>query len=176
MPVGPPQQVAKLVLSNWPGAKACNDKTWINDCTSQVTSLINGTQVTLTPAVASAFNEQCDPAPGVVIGPKGMQAAISFPQYPIALTSTGPDGTLTVDFSATASNDPNQMDWSQCVVTYKVVQGTFLPPPVGMQASRNAMANQQANQQAINSAGSKSRALSLLQLMPLALVGLALLL
>jgi len=79
---------------------------------------------------------------GVVIGPKGTQAAVSFPQYPIGLTSTGPDGTMQIDFSSTASDDPNNMDWSQCIVTYKIIQGSFLNPVAGMYG--NAMANRGA--------------------------------
>lgn len=132
-----PQQppAAKLVLANWPGSKACNDKTWINDCTSQMTAQVNGTNVVFTPSVSNAFNEKCDPASGIVIGPKGTQAAVSFPQYPIGLTSTGPDGTLQIDFSTTAADDPNNMDWSQCVVSYKIIQGQFLNPMTGFGAA-----------------------------------------
>jgi hypothetical protein len=131
-----------MVLSNWPGSKACNDKTWINDCTSKMTAQVNGSNVVLTPAVSAAFNEKCDPVQGLVIGPKGTQAAVSFPQYPIGLTSTGPDGTFQIDFSATAADDPNNMDWSQCIVTYKIIQGSFLNPIGGMYAN---MANRQGN-------------------------------
>lgn len=120
------------MLANWPGSKACNDKTWINDCTSKMTLQVNGSNVVMTPAVSEAFHEKCDPVQGVVIGPKGTQAAVSFPQYPIGLTSTGPDGTLQIDFSATASDDPNNMDWSQCIVSYKIIQGSFLNPVGGM--------------------------------------------
>lgn len=57
---------------------------------------------------------KCNPAPGLVIGPKGNQAAIVFPQYPIGITTTGPDGSVTVDFSLTAEDDPNGKDWSAC--------------------------------------------------------------
>lgn len=140
---------AQMVLSNWPGSKACNDKTWINDCTSKMTAQVNGSNVVLTPAVSAAFNERCDPVQGLVIGPKGTQAAVSFPQYPIGLTSTGPDGTFQIDFSATAADDPNNMDWSQCIVTYKIIQGSFLNPVGGMYAN---MANRQANALAAGSA------------------------
>jgi hypothetical protein len=131
-----------MVLSNWPGSKACNDKTWINDCTSRMTAQVNGSSVVLTPAVSEAFHERCDPVRGIVIGPKGTQAAVSFPQYPIGITSTGPDGTFQIDFSATASDDPNMMDWSQCTVSYKIIQGSFLNPLVGMgnQRQTNALA------------------------------------
>lgn len=131
-----------MVLANWPGAKACNDKTWINDCTSKMTAQVNGSNVLLTPAVSSAFHESCDPVQGIVIGPKGTQAAVSFPQYPIGLTSTGPDGTLQIDFSATAADDPNNMDWSGCIISYKIIQGSFLNPVGGMYG--NAMANRAA--------------------------------
>lgn len=131
-----------MVLSNWPGSKACNDKTWINDCTSKMTAQVNGSNVVLTPAVSQAFNEKCDPVRGLVIGPKGTQAAVSFPQYPIGLTSTGPDGTFQIDFSATAGDDPNNMDWSQCIVSYKIIQGSFLNPIGGMYGN---MAGRQAN-------------------------------
>jgi hypothetical protein len=133
-----PYAAARFVLDQWPGSRACNDKTWLNDCTSQMTATVNGTSVLFTPAVGSAFNEQCDPAPGVVIGPKGTQAAVTFPQYPIAITSTGPDGSLMLDFSVTAGDDPNQMDWSQCIVSYKIIQGSFLNPQL-------ALAGQQSN-------------------------------
>jgi hypothetical protein len=129
-----------MVLSNWPGSKACNDKTWINDCTSKMTAQVNGSNVVLTPAVSEAFHERCDPVRGIVIGPKGAQAAVSFPQYPIGLTSTGPDGTFQIDFSATA--DPNNMDWGQCIVSYKIIQGSFLNPIAGM---GNALAQRQDN-------------------------------
>jgi hypothetical protein len=160
---------ASLVLSNWPGSKACNDKTWLNDCTSQMSVQVDGSGVLFTPAIKNFANEACDPAPGVVIGPKGTQAAVSFPQYPIGLTSTGPDGTLTIDFSATAGDDPNNMDWSQCIVTYKIIKGTFLNPQLGLGAQQNAMALQQSRQQqalaATASAASSSRPLLLLQLL-----------
>lgn len=144
------------MLANWPGSKACNDKTWINDCTSQMTAQVNGTRVTLTPTVSSAFNEKCDPVPGVVIGPKGTQAAVSFPQYPIGLTNTGPDGTLQIDFSMTAADDPNNMDWSQCIVTYKIIQGQFLNPLVGMQGGGLAAMQAQAQQQQGGRPGARS--------------------
>ncbi|KAI8472935.1 MAG: hypothetical protein J3K34DRAFT_412335 [Monoraphidium minutum] len=143
-PVGGPQQIARLALADWPGANACNQKTWANDCTSQVTAAVNGTVVTLTPAVANAFNEQCSPAPGIVIGPKGTQAAVVFPQYPIGLTSTGPDGSVIIDFSQTAADDPNQNDWSKCVITYKLVQGTFLDPRMAAKQQQQAAMAQQA--------------------------------
>ncbi|KAF8065917.1 hypothetical protein HT031_002978 [Scenedesmus sp. PABB004] len=146
LPVGPPSQVARLQLFQWPGSKACNDKTWLNDCTSTMTATVNGTSVLFTPAVSSAFNEACDPAPGIVIGPKGMQAAVSFPQYPIGLTSTGPDGTLSIDFSSTAGDDPNQMDWSQCIVTYKILSGTFMNPQLAIAAQQGTMAALQQRQ------------------------------
>lgn len=138
-----PCAAAQLVLANWPGSKACNDKTWINDCTSKMTVQLNGSNVVMTPAVSAAFNEKCDPAQGIVIGPKGTQAAMSFPQYPIGLTSTGPDGTLQIDFSQTAADDPNNMDWGQCIITYKIIQGSFLNPIGGMYG--NAMAGRGAN-------------------------------
>lgn len=166
---------AKLVLSNWPGSKACNDKTWLNDCTSQMSVQVQGSQVTFTPSVSSAFNEKCDPAPGIVIGPKGTQAAVSFPQYPIGLTSTGPDGSLTVDFSATAGDDPNQMDWSQCSITYKIIQGTFLNPQLGMGAGQAGMGLQQRQQQAASTNSASSRPLQLLHLLAAAVLGAALL-
>jgi hypothetical protein len=138
--------VAQLVLAQggWPGSKACNDKTWINDCTSKMTAQVNGSSVILTPAVSAAFNEKCDPVRGIVIGPKGTSAAVSFPQYPIGVTQTGPDGTLQIDFSTTAGDDPNNMDWSQCIVTYKIIQGTFLNPIGGMGAAGGLAARQQA--------------------------------
>jgi hypothetical protein len=197
--------VARLALSNWPGAKACNQKTWVsprrtfsnefrkrmlplvgakaalasgpnpaqrgrrpapspqpsrnppclaprpqaNDCTTQLTAAVNGTAVTLTPAVGSAFNENCAPASGIVIGPKGAQAAVVFPQYPIGLTSTGADGSVTIDFSQTAADDPNQNDWSQCILTYRVVQGTFLDPrlAIAQQRQQQALVQQQAGAQ-----------------------------
>ncbi|KIZ06657.1 hypothetical protein MNEG_1290 [Monoraphidium neglectum] len=147
--VGGPQQIARLALSNWPGAKACNQKTWANDCTTQLTAAVNGTAVTLTPAVGSAFNENCAPASGIVIGPKGAQAAVVFPQYPIGLTSTGADGSVTIDFSQTAADDPNQNDWSQCILTYRVVQGTFLDPrlAIAQQRQQQALVQQQAGAQ-----------------------------
>lgn len=125
-----------MVLANWPGSKACNDKTWINDCTSKMAAQVNGSMVTLTPAVSEAFHEKCDPVRGIVIGPKGTSAAVSFPQYPIGLTSTGPDGTFQIDFSQTAADDPNNMDWSACVVSYKIIQGSFLNPVGGMYGNR----------------------------------------
>jgi hypothetical protein len=132
----PPQTnpVAELQLdpeSGWPGAKACNQKTWANDCTSLLTASIDGTAVTLTPSVRTAFNEECAPAPGLVIGPGGTQAAVVFPQYPIGLTSTSPDGTFTIDFSLTGSDDPNGNDWSGCILHYKIVKGSFLDPRAG---------------------------------------------
>eukprot|EP00882_Tetradesmus_deserticola_P014960 GHRQ01015918.1.p1 GENE.GHRQ01015918.1~~GHRQ01015918.1.p1 ORF type:complete len:256 (+),score=75.43 GHRQ01015918.1:280-1047(+) len=164
LPVGPKAQAASLVLANWPGSKACNDKTWLNDCTSRMSVQVDGSSVLFTPAVTNFANEACDPAPGVVIGPKGAQAAVSFPQYPIGLTSTGPDGTLTIDFSATAADDPNNMDWSQCIVTYKIIQGTFLNPQLGPAAQQGAAALQQARQQQAASAASSSRPLLLLLL------------
>jgi hypothetical protein len=144
----PSPAVARLVLDpevGWPGSNACNQKTWANDCTTQVTAVINGTSVSFIPAVKAAFNEDCAPAPGLVIGPKGTQAAVVFPQYPIGLTSTGPDGTVQIDFSATASDDPNQMDWSKCILTYRVVGGSFLDPRVAQaQAQAQALLQQQA--------------------------------
>lgn len=166
MPVGPKAQAASLVLANWPGSKACNDKTWMNDCTSQMSVQVDGPGVLFTPAIKNFANEACDPAPGVVIGPKGTQAAVSFPQYPIGLTSTGPDGTLTIDFSATAGDDPNGMDWSQCIVTYKIVKGTFLNPQLGLGGTAAAL-QQSRQQQAIApaSAAGSSRPLLLLQLL-----------
>lgn len=157
---------ARLVLdqSSWPGSKACNDKTWINDCTSQMTAQVNGTGVLFTPATSSAFNQACDPVPGLVIGPKGVSAAAVFPQYPIGISSTGPDGTLTIDFSQTAADDPNQMDWSQCIVRYKIVQGTFLNPQLGVGAQQAALQALQQQQlgAAATSAGQCSRPLQLL--------------
>jgi hypothetical protein len=159
---------ASLVLANWPGSKACNDKTWLNDCTSQMSVQVDGSNVLFTPAIKAFANEACDPAPGVVIGPRGTQAAVSFPQYPIGLTSTGPDGTLTIDFSSTAGDDPNNMDWSQCIVTYKIIKGTFLNPQLGLGAQQGAAALQQARQQqaaAPASAAGSSRPLLLLQLL-----------
>ena len=129
--------------NGWPGANACNQKTWANDCTSQMTAVVNGTRVSLVPAVGAAFNEQCDAAPGIVIGPKGTQAAVVFPQYPIGLTSTGPDGSLTIDFSQTAADDPNGMDWSKCILTYKIVQGTFLDPRAAAAAAQKQALQQQ---------------------------------
>lgn len=139
---------ARLVLdqASWPGARACNQKTWLNDCTSQMTGQINGSSVLFTPAVTQAFTEACDPAPGLVIGPRGTSAAVSFPQYPIGITSTGPDGVLTIDFSQTQADDPNGMDWSQCVVRYKIVQGTFLNPQLGIAAQQAALQTLQRQQ------------------------------
>lgn len=156
---------ASLVLANWPGSRACNDKTWLNDCTSRMSVQVDNSSVLFTPAIQSFANEACDPAPGVVIGPRGTQAAVSFPQYPIGLTSTGPDGTLTIDFSVTAADDPNNMDWSQCIVTYKIVQGSFLNPQLGLGPQQGAAALQQARQQqavAAESAASSSQPLLLL--------------
>lgn len=150
-----------MALADWPGANACNQKTWANDCTSQMTAQVNGTAVTLTPATSSAFNEQCSPAPGLVIGPKGTQAAVVFPQYPIGLTSTNPDGSVTIDFSQTAADDPNQNDWSKCLITYKVIQGTFLDPRVALlQQKQQAMLQQQAaaQQQALAGAAATQAA------------------
>eukprot|EP00878_Enallax_costatus_P014340 GHUV01015000.1.p1 GENE.GHUV01015000.1~~GHUV01015000.1.p1 ORF type:complete len:145 (+),score=44.46 GHUV01015000.1:970-1404(+) len=121
-----------------------------------MTAQVNGSNVLFTPAVSSAFNEQCAPAPGVVIGPKGVSAAVSFPQYPIGITQTGPDGTLTVDFSQTAGDDPNQMDWSQCIVRYKIVQGTFLNPQLGMAAQQAALQALQQQQGGAATSGSSS--------------------
>jgi hypothetical protein len=150
--------VARLILSDWPGANACNQKTWANDCTSQMTITVNGANVTLTPSVSNAFNEQCAAQPGLVIGPKGTQAAVVFPQYPIGLTSTNPDGSITVDFSQTAADDPNQNDWSKCILTYKVVQGTFLDPRIALAAQQQqALAQQAALQQ--QAAGAQASAI-----------------
>jgi hypothetical protein len=150
--------VAQLVLAQggWPGSKACNDKTWINDCTSKMTAQVNRSSVILTPAVSAAFNEKCDPVRGIVIGPKGTSAAVSFPQYPIGVTQTGPDGTLQIDFSTTAGDDPNNMDWSQCIVTYKIIQGQFLNPLVGMQGGGLAAMQAQAQQQQGGRPGARS--------------------
>jgi hypothetical protein len=154
-------KAARLVLDpeiGWPGANACNQKTWANDCTSQMTAYINGTTVSLVPAVKSAFNEECAPAPGLVIGPKGTQAAVVFPQYPIGLTATGPDGTLTIDFSATAADDPNQMDWSKCILTYRIVQGSFLDPRVAQAAALQQQQALIAQQQAALAAAAPAAA------------------
>jgi hypothetical protein len=146
--------VARLVLDSeigWPGAQACNSKTWANDCTTQMTAVINGTDVSLIPAVRQAFNEDCSPASGIVIGPKGTQAAVVFPQYPIGLTSTGPDGTFQIDFSQTAVDDPNGNDWSRCILTYRIVQGAFLDPRAAQAAT--LAAQQQAAAAAAAAAG-----------------------
>lgn len=118
---------------------------------------VNGSNVLFTPAVSSAFNENCAPASGIVIGPKGASAAVSFPQYPIGITQTGADGSLTIDFSQTAADDPNQMDWTQCIVRYKIVQGTFLNPQLGASAQAAAL---QALQQQQGTAASSSAASS----------------
>lgn len=119
-----------------------------------MTALVNGTSVTLSPATSAAFNEQCSPAPGIVIGPKGSQAAVVFPQYPIGITSTGPDGSVTIDFSQTAADDPNQNDWSKCILTYKVIQGTFLDPRAAIAAQNQAgMQQQLLGQQQLAGAG-----------------------
>lgn len=176
MPVGPPSQTARLVLdqASWPGSRACNEKTWLNDCTSQMTASVNGSSVLFTPSTSSAFNERCDPAPGVVLAPNGATAAVTFPQYPIGITSTGPDGTLTIDFSQTAADDPNQMDWSQCIVRYKIVQGTFLNPQLGTAAQQAALQALQQQQQGAGttSGAADSRPRELLQLL-IAMVGAA---
>jgi hypothetical protein len=112
------------MLSDWPGARACNQKTWLNDCTSQMLAVVNGSSVVFTPGVAGFANEACPAQSGLVIG-RGTQAAVSFPQYPIGLTQSGP-GILTIDFSQYGAQDPNGMDWSRCIVTYRVVEGSFL--------------------------------------------------
>lgn len=164
---------AQMVLANWPGSKACNDKTWINDCTSKMTAQVNGSMVTLTPAVSEAFHEKCDPVKGIVIGPKGTQAAVSFPQYPIGVTSTGPDGTFQVDFSATAGDDPNNMDWSQCIVSYKIIQGSFLNPVGGMYGN---LANRQGGAtQALPGNAARAAAAGWLQLLAASAAAVALL-
>lgn len=167
---------ARLVLdqASWPGSRACNEKTWLNDCTSQMTASVNGSSVLFTPSTSSAFNERCDPAPGVVLAPNGATAAVTFPQYPIGITSTGPDGTLTIDFSQTAADDPNQMDWSQCIVRYKIVQGTFLNPQLGTAAQQAALQALQQQQQGAGttSGAADSRPRELLQLL-IAMVGAA---
>ncbi|GBF88493.1 hypothetical protein Rsub_01206 [Raphidocelis subcapitata] len=146
MPLGPQQQVAHLVLDpemGWPGSRACNSKTWANECTMQMTAHVNGTSVQLIPSVRKAFNEDCAPAPGLVLGPKGASAAVVFPQYPIGITSTAPDGTVTIDFSQTAADDPNGHDWTRCILTYRVVKGSFLDPR-GAAAAQAQMQQQPA--------------------------------
>jgi hypothetical protein len=155
--------VARLVLDpeiGWPGANACNSKTWANDCTTQMTAVINGTDVSLIPAVRQAFHEDCSPAAGVVIGPKGTQAAVAFPQYPIGITSTAPDGTLQIDFSQTASDDPNGNDWSRCILTYRIMQGTFLDPRAAQAAALAAQQQQAAALAAAGDAAPERRQLS----------------
>lgn len=67
-----------------------------------------------------------------------------FPQYPIGLTSTGPDGSVTIDFSQTAADDPNQNDWSKCILTYKIIQGSFLDPRAAVAAQKQQQYLQQA--------------------------------
>ena len=89
------------------------------------------------PGVSAFSNENCAEFKGKILGPRGLQAAMALPdgQYPIGLTSTGPDGSVQIDFSTQGTSDPmfSHKDWSQCIVTYKIIQGQFLNPPVGNQ-------------------------------------------
>lgn len=97
---------------------------------------------------------------------------MSFPQYPIGVTSTGPDGTFQIDFSATAADDPNNMDWSQCIVSYKIIQGSFLNSIGGM---NNALAQRQAIAQGQTRSAAGAASTGFLQLVAAALAAVLLL-
>jgi hypothetical protein len=64
-------------------------------------------------------------------------------QYPIGITSTAPDGTVVIDFSQTAADDPNGHDWSRCILTYKIAQGFFLDPRSAVLAQTQVPTQQQ---------------------------------
>ncbi|KIZ06269.1 hypothetical protein MNEG_1695 [Monoraphidium neglectum] len=132
--------VARLELIHWPGAEACNQLTWANDCGGNLAAAIDGTSVTLTPAVAPAFKALCPASAGVAIGQGSKaQAAVAFPQHPVGVVSAKPDGTVTFDFTRAASDDA---DWSKCMLTYRVAEGSFLQAGTSSQSSSLQAASQ----------------------------------
>jgi hypothetical protein len=110
------------------------------------------------PGVSAFSNENCAEFKGKVLGPKGLQAAMALPdgQYPIGLASTAPDGSVQIDFATQGGTDPmfSHKDWSQCLVTYKIIQGSFLNPPVGQRPMAGGLAAAAAAAPATSAAAS----------------------
>jgi len=52
----------------------------------------------LAAARAQAFGNPCETKGGIVIGPN--KVAIAWPEYPLGITTSNPDGTISVQFGA----------------------------------------------------------------------------
>lgn len=103
---------------DFPGAKRCLQKTWINDCGTNMIATISGAAANFTPTITSAFGNPCNTVSGIVIGPN--KAAIAWPEYPLGILTSNPDGSIAIQF--TPFDDGSQ----ECFATYKITQGSFM--------------------------------------------------
>jgi hypothetical protein len=116
-------QAAILQLVDQPGGRACNSKTWINDCATQMRAVVTGASVVLTPAISDFMGQRCQSVAGIVLGANQVALSMST-QYPIGISTSAPDGTVQIQFSQTGDER-----YANCYATYKVAQGTFLNGP-----------------------------------------------
>jgi len=107
-----------LQLVDFPGAKVCKQKTWINDCGTTLVASISGAVVTYAPTITGFDGKPCRTVQGMVVGPR--QVLASFPEYPLAQVVTNPDNSVSVQFSAWDDGD------TSCYATYRLVQGSYL--------------------------------------------------
>jgi hypothetical protein len=125
---------AILQLVDQPGGRACNSKTWINDCAGQLRAVVQGFKVVLTPSISDFMGQHCQTLNGIVLAPNQVAVSMST-QYPIGISTSAPDGTVQIQFSQTGDER-----YANCYATYKIAQGTFLngPPPGAAARGRNA--------------------------------------
>jgi hypothetical protein len=124
---------ARLALVGWPGADACDQRTWARDCGGELTVTGAGAAFRLEPSGASSrepagpasLERGCAPARGVVVSRSGARAAVALPGYPVGVAAPGADGTVEFDFGGQGGG-AGLADWSRCVLTYRVVEGSFL--------------------------------------------------
>jgi len=109
------------------------------------------------------------------LAPKAHKQLFHSRSTPLPSPAQGPMAPSPWTSRPQPANDPNQMDWSQCIVTYRQCRVGVLEPTDGAAGSRNALPGQQASAQTTSSAGSSSTSLKLVQLLALALAGLLLL-
>jgi hypothetical protein len=111
-------QKALITLVDFPGGQKCKQKTWVNDCGTNMIASVTGSTAAFTPTITQAFGNPCVAQQGIVTGTN--KVVVTFPEYPLGIMTSNRDGSISIQFGAFDDGSTN------CYAIYKIVQGNFM--------------------------------------------------